>query len=161
MENRFPIQQKINFLQVAEVKLSYITKVKPADRPKITTSKDAQNILYDYWDLSTIEHTESFKILLLNRFNSVLGITTISNGGITGTVVDIRVIFQYALKANSSSIILCHNHPSNNPQPSEQDLSITRKISDAGKLLDISVLDHIILTIDKALYTSLADDGRM
>jgi len=96
--------------------------------------------------------------MLLNRANKVLGISTISNGSLSGTLVDIRIIMQYALKANAHSIIVSHNHPSGNCKPSENDLSITQKIKEAGKILDISLLDHLILTPDDT-YSSFADEG--
>ena len=95
----------------------------------------------------------------MNKANRVLGISKISEGGLSGTVVDPKRIFQVALKANATSIIMAHNHPSGNVQPSEADLKITRKCRDAGALLDIAVLDHIILTADH--YTSLADEGTL
>ena len=106
MKRTDSIQQSFNFLQVAEVKLTYITKVKPSDRLSVTTSMDAQKILFESWDLSNIEHVETCKILLLNRANKVLGITTISTCGIYGSIVDVRIVFQYALKANASGIII-------------------------------------------------------
>lgn len=159
MKRTDPIQQSFNFLQVAEVKLTYITKVKPSDRLSVTTSRDAQKILFESWDLSNIEHVETCKMLLLNRANKVLGITTISKCGISGSIVDVRIVFQYALKANASGIIIAHNHPSGNKMPSESDKSITRKIKEAGTILDIPLLDHIILTPERDIYTSLADEG--
>jgi DNA repair protein RadC len=106
-----------------------------------------------------LELKECFYAMFLNRANKVLGILLISEGGISGTVVDVRSIFSAALKALCSSIILAHNHPSGNRSPSECDLSITTKIKNAGELLDIQVLDHVILLPDG--YTSLADEGYM
>jgi len=100
-------------------------------------------------------------MLLLNRANKVLGITTISEGGLSGTVTDIRLIFQYAIKGNASGIIVAHNHPSGNQNPSESDLKITQKIKEAGNLLDIQLLDHIILTPESEIYRSLADEGQI
>ncbi len=100
-------------------------------------------------------------MLLLNRANKVLGITTISEGGLSGTVTDVRLIFQYAIKANDSGIIVAHNHPSGNSNPSESDLKITQKIKEAGNLLDIQLLDHIILTPESEIYRSFADEGQI
>ena len=88
----------------------------------------------------------------------VLGIASLFKGGVVGTVIDSRVIFQYALKANASQLILAHNHPSGNLKPSEADLSITKKIKEGGRQLDITVLDHIILTPDD-MYYSFAEEG--
>ncbi len=101
---------------------------------------------------------EEFKILLLNRANMVLGIASLFKGGVVGTVIDTKVIFQYALKANASQLILAHNHPSGNLKPSDADISITRKIKDGARQLNITLLDHIILTSDKRYY-SFAEEG--
>lgn len=98
-------------------------------------------------------------MLFLNRANKVLGYYLISVGGITGTVVDTRSIFQTALKANACSIILAHNHPSGNPLPSDADKLITRKLKEAGEVLDINLLDHLILLPEG--YTSMADEGML
>lgn len=103
-----------------------------------------------------MELREEFYILLLNRANKVLGWHRISLGGVSGTVVDIKIIFSIAVKALASGIVLGHNHPSGGLIPSEQDRTITRKIKEAGKILDIEILDHLILTADG--YFSFADD---
>jgi len=110
------------------------------------------------WDLDSIEHIEEFKLLLMNQSNSVLGIMPVSKGGLSGTVTDVRLIFQGAIKANASGIIVCHNHPSGNLNPSESDIKITQKIKEAGNLMDIQLLDHLILTMDGSYY-SFADNG--
>jgi len=89
----------------------------------------------------------------------VLGITSISEGGLSGTVVDVRLILATALKAGASSMILCHNHPSGNLKPSEADYKITQKIKDAGETMDIQVLDHLIITGEA--YFSFSDEGVM
>ena len=145
-------------IKVAEVKLVYRSKIKASDRIKISCSQDAFDILFEYWDLGSIEHIEEFKILLLNRANMVLGIASLFKGGVVGTVIDSRVIFQYALKANAAQIILAHNHPSGNLKPSDADISITNKIKEGARQLDITVLDHIILTVDERYY-SFAEEG--
>ncbi len=142
---------------VAEVELSYKTKVKPSERPKVNSSKDACDILLKSWDESKIEFIEQFKILLLNTGGKVLGIMDVSTGGVTGTVADPKVIFIAALRANAAAIILSHNHPSGNLQPSGQDMALTHKINEGGKLLDIAVRDHIIITTEG--YYSFADEG--
>jgi DNA repair protein RadC len=159
MQENSAFQHSFNFAQVAEVKLYYITNVKPSERPKVSTSQDAYNIFYHTWDRSTLEYTETFKVMLLNQANRVLGVLTVSSGGISSTLVDIRVIFQGALLANSSGIILGHSHPSGNRKPSEQDIRITKSIKEAGQLLNISLLDHIIITPEHSVYCSMADDG--
>jgi DNA repair protein RadC len=159
MKNTQSTQQSIDFLHVAEVSLTYVTKVKPSERLTVKCSRDAHKIFFDSWNQSTIEHKETVKMLLFNRANKVLGISTISEGGLSGTLMDVRMIYQYALKSNASGIIIAHNHPSGNSNPSESDLKITQKIKEAGNLLDIQLLDHIILTPEREIYRSLADEG--
>jgi DNA repair protein RadC len=110
------------------------------------------------WDLGSIEHIEEFKFMLLTRSNKVLGIASISKGGINGTVTDVRIILQYAIKANASGIIICHNHPSGNLNPSESDLAITRKIKESGNVMDVQLLDHLII-IPEGRYNSMGDEG--
>ena len=143
--------------RVAEIKLTYRNKVKPADRPQITCSTDCYRVLRESWDKGKLEFVEQFKVLLLNRANRVLGLYEMSSGGVAGTVADPKLIFVAALKACASGIILCHNHPSGNLKPSQADLQLTKKLKQGGELLDIAVLDHLILTSDS--YYSLADEG--
>ena len=150
-------QNQISLYQVSEINLTYRPKFKASERPKITSSKDAYEILYNNWDLDKIELLEQFKILLLNRANNVIGIFQVSSGGVAGTVADAKLIFSTALKACASSIILSHNHPSGNLQPSPQDIELTKKIKTGGSYLDIMVLDHVIITPDR--YYSFADEG--
>jgi DNA repair protein RadC len=147
-----------NFLSnVSEVKITYHNKVKASERPKITSSINAYEILKNIW--SDVDYLESFYILMLNRANALLGISKISQGSTTASLADPKVIFQLALKTNSSGIILAHNHPSGNLEPSSSDRNLTEKIKNAGKFLDISVLDHLILTSEA--YKSFADNGLM
>ena len=98
-------------------------------------------------------------MLLLNRRNSVLGIVDVSIGGISGTVIDPKVVFVVALKAGASGIILAHNHPSEQLNPSQEDIKLTKKLKEGGKLLDIEVLDHLIISRDS--FYSLSDNGMM
>jgi len=129
-----------------------MTQVK--DKPKITCSQDAYNCIYPVMeDLNY----EVFKILLLNRNNRVTKIETISIGGVAGTVVDPKIIFKKALDEQASSIILTHNHPSGNLKPSQQDLAITKKLVEAGKTLEINILDHLIIS-DQGFFSFL-DEG--
>ncbi len=146
-------------MAIAEIKLSYGSKVKAADRPQITCSFDAARILREHWDADKIEFIEEFKILLLNRSNRVLGICAISSGGVSGTVADPKLIFAAALKSSSSALVLAHNHPSGNLKCSHADVRLTQKIIAGGKFLVIAVLDHIILTRDH--YYSFADEGKL
>lgn len=143
-------------LKVAEVELVYKNQIPYPARTTILRSKNSYDLLLSSWNQSKIELQEQFKILLLNLANAALGIAEISTGGITGTVVDIRLILSTTLKINVTSIILAHNHPSGNLRPSETDEKITRQIKQAAALLDIAVIDHIILT--KERYYCFADD---
>ncbi|MGA9648876.1 JAB domain-containing protein [Pedobacter sp.] len=146
-----------SFYQLAEIEISYKPKFKSARRPQIDSSNLAYQIILDNWNQDKIELLEEFKILLLNRRNRVLGIVNISQGGISATIVDVKVIFAITLKACASNIILYHNHPSGETDPSEADIILTRKILEAGKILDIQLLDHIILCKDN--YYSFKDEG--
>jgi DNA repair protein RadC len=125
-------------------------------RKKIASSHDAFVIFQ-----STMgdQAYESFWIILLNKANKVIGKCNISEGGVSGTVVDPKKIYKMALDQHASSIILGHNHPSGNIQPSEADQKITKKIKDAGFMLDVAVLDHIIIGDDR--YYSFADEGSL
>jgi DNA repair protein RadC len=143
---------------IAEVKLIYKTKIKASERPQIKCSKDAFELFLGNWDQDCVEHVEEFKLLLMNRSNAALGILSVSKGGISGTITDVRLILQAAIKGNASGIIVCHNHPSGNINPSESDTRLTQKIKEAGNIMDIQLLDHLILTMDGAYY-SFADNG--
>ncbi|MCK5730819.1 MAG: DNA repair protein RadC [Draconibacterium sp.] len=123
---------------------------------KITGSKDAA----DYFQpiLGDLNH-EEFWIMLLNRGNKILETFMVSQGGISGTVIDVRLILKKAINSLASSLILCHNHPSGTMQASDADLKITKKINDAAKIMDISVIDHIIIAQNQ--YLSFADEGML
>ncbi|WP_035678260.1 RadC family protein [Flavobacterium limnosediminis] len=121
---------------------------------KITSSKAVFEIMQPI--IGELPH-EEFWVLYLNNSNKVIYKTQISKGGITGTVVDTRIIYKTALEHNATSVILSHNHPSGALQASEADKQITRKLKEAGKHLDILVLDHIIVT--EKSYLSFADEG--
>ncbi len=127
-----------------------------AQKVKINSSRDAFEYLAPA--LSDLNH-EEFWILLLNRANKVIGKQRIGVGGFTGTVADPRLIFKTALESSAVAIILGHNHPSGNLKPSPEDLALTKKLSEAGKFLDIHILDHLI--IGETGYYSFADEGRL
>ncbi|MBL7914757.1 MAG: JAB domain-containing protein [Bacteroidia bacterium] len=139
-----------------EIKVSYTSKVKVADRIKITSSKDACELFRKIWS-DYLEIREEFNILLLNRANHVLGWFNVSIGGKSGTLIDPKLIFSVALKCNACGIILCHNHPSGNLNPSSPDLELTKKIKAGGDLLEIRILDHLIISTE--CYHSMADEG--
>jgi DNA repair protein RadC len=148
-----------NWQTVSEIELIYKTKVKNSERPQIKSSKDAYKLALSAWDCNKIEFFEQFKVLLLNQSHKALGIYEMSSGGIAGTVVDIRLIFSAALKANATSLMMIHNHPSGNLTASEADKQITRKVKEAGRLLDITLLDSLIITTES--YYSFADEGAL
>lgn len=145
--------------KIAEIELVYRTNVKASQRPLVTSSEEVYQILRQCWDENKIEFVEQFKVLLLNRAGRALGIFEVSTGGVSGTVADPKLIFSAALKANASSLILAHNHPSGNTAPSASDRALTKKIKEAGEVLEIAVLDHVIVTTEG--YRSLADEGEM
>lgn len=122
--------------------------------PKISNSSEAFDVLYPL--LADKPH-EEFWIMLLNRANKVMETLPISSGGLTGTVADVRMIFEHAIKSRATSIMLCHNHPSGNLSPSQLDIDLTKKLVKAGETLDVKVLDHLIIGDGK--YYSFADEG--
>ena len=126
----------------------------PAEKLVITTSRDAAEYFRPLLEDLPIEE---FWVLLLNRSNTVIDRFMVSQGGLTGTVIDVRIILKTALEKLASAIILCHNHPSGNTKPSEADKNITRKIKHAAEIMKISVLDHIIIAHHQ--YFSFADEG--
>jgi len=146
-----------NWLVASEIELIYKSRVKASERPKIVSSQSAFEIALKAWDANKIELLEQFKVLMLSNSNRVLGVLEISSGGITGTVVDLRLIFAALLKAKATAFILVHNHPSGKLEPSEADKQITAKIKQASQVLDIALLDHLIITSES--YYSFADEG--
>ena len=143
---------------VSEIQLKY--QPQPLTET-ISGAKDIHQLLINrVFDADTIGYKETFKVLLLNNSNKIIGYTTISEGGLTSTIVDVRVIIQTALVCNATSIILTHNHPSGNPRPSVHDDNLTKKIKSACELMDIRLLDHIIVTPYDSFY-SYCDEGRL
>ena len=124
------------------------------ERPKITSSKAVFNLMQPI--IGDLEH-EEFWVLFLNNSNKVLAKTQISKGGLTATVVDIRLLFKRAIELASVGMIVCHNHPSGKLEPSQADKQLTEKIKLAGLTLDIKLLDHLIIT--EKWYFSFADEG--
>ena len=142
---------------IAEISITYSCKIKASDRTQITKSDKAYKVILEAFP--STEHREYFYAMFLDRANRVMGVYQVSSGGITGTVVDPKIVFQAALKANACSVIIGHNHPSGQIHPSEADISLTRKMKQGGEFLELPVLDHIIIGQDK--YYSFADDGRI
>lgn len=152
------MEQK-EFFNVAEVQLSYKPHFKAQERPQISSSQQAYQVLMNNWDMSLINYLEQAKMILLNRNNRVLGIVDLSKGGGSSTVMDTRVVFAVALKSTATSIILAHNHPSGNLRPSSDDIRITKKLKEAAKLLEIELHDHLIVTENG--YFSMAEELMM
>src|SRR5690606_11455520 len=126
-----------NTFTVREIRVSYSSRKKVSELPRITRPLDAYELFRASWDSDTIEYIEQCKVMLLNRSKRVLGIATVSVGGTGNTIIDPKVVFGIALKGNASSIILAHNHPSGNVQPSRMDIGLTQRLSDIGKILDL------------------------
>ena len=144
--------------EMAEVKVTYRKRLNVS--MKITTSRDCFDVLYSLFDKDTIAYREEFLLLLLNRANNILGWARVSIGGISGTVVDPKIIFVIALQTGASSIVVSHNHPSGNMKPSDADIKLTRQLKEAGKILEILLLDHLIITPEGS-YFSFADENML
>jgi len=127
-----------------------------ADNPQIRSSADVFNIFSPL--MEDLPH-EEFWILFLNRANKVQGRMKISQGGVSGTVTDVRIVMKQAIETLASGLVICHNHPSGNNSPSDADIRITQKIKEAGALMDIQLLDHLIICGKN--YYSFADNGAL
>lgn len=125
-------------------------------KEKIQSPGDSAKYIKQFYT-DDIEIYESFFLLLLNNANQTIGYAKISQGGIVSTVVDVRIIAKYVVDSLATGIILAHNHPSGNLKPSEADLRLTENVKQAMKLFDVSVLDHLILTVDG--YYSFSQEG--
>jgi DNA repair protein RadC len=144
--------------KINEIKVSYKGKIKTSKSEAIKNSEEVVKLLIENWDSDTIGFYESFKVLLLNNSNKIKGVYELSSGGITGTMVDIRILFAVILKTVSVGVILVHNHPSGKLKPSEADKNLTMKIKKAAEIFDINVLDHLIIVPDGS-YFSFSDNG--
>jgi DNA repair protein RadC len=149
-----------NLMSVREVRLKYIPDLGILKRKKITSAHDACMQLLEGYDKDTIGMQEQFVVLLLNQANKPLGIYKASTGGITGTMVDVRLIMVAALKSLATGIIISHSHPSGNTQPSVQDVALTKQIKEVCKIMTIDLLDHIIVTPHHDFY-SFANEGML
>lgn len=141
---------------VAEIEVSYRPAI--SNKPIIKSSLDVYEVLKQFFPENLIALKEVFVVVYLNRCNRVIGVYELSSGGITGTVVDIRLVLGIALKVVATSIILAHNHPSGNLKPSRADELLTNKIKQAALYMDIQVSDHLILSSIEGYY-SFADEG--
>ena len=144
--------------KVNEIKISYKQRIKSDKWCQLKSSSDTAKFIFDNWDKNTIGIHESFKILLLNNANKVKGIYQVSSGGITGTLVDIRILFAVVLKSLATGVLLVHNHPSGTLKVSQADIQLTRKIKNAANFFDVKVIDHLIITPSGSYY-SFADNA--
>jgi DNA repair protein RadC len=140
-----------------KIKVSFDKTVKKSELFKITSSRSAYDLFLKVFNADTFHWNEEFLMLCLNNSNKVVGFYKISSGGLTGTIVDVRMVFTTALNCLATSIIIAHNHPSGTLQPSEADKAITKKLKSAGELMDIKILDHLIITDEN--YFSFVDEG--
>ncbi len=136
--------------RLAEIRAVYKSRIKASERKDIRGPESVIEYLREIWDPRTLELTEDFVILCLNGSHQILGWVRISRGGLGSSLVDPRVIFAIALQTASSALVLAHNHPSGNLEPSPEDRRVTDHLIEAGKLLNIRVLDHVILTREGA-----------
>lgn len=143
---------------VCEISISYSTKVLSKERVQIHNSKDIQEYLTPIFSCC-MEHHEEMWAIYMNNQHRILGTAKISQGGLTETTADPKIILQIALKANASSIIIAHNHPSGNPYPSTCDDRITQKIREGAKFLDMQLTDHIVMC--DGCYYSYSDEGKL
>lgn len=146
-----------NVDNAAEIQVSYQPKIK--NKPKVKTSLEAYVIFKGFIPQETIALQEHFLVMYLNNSSIVLGVYKLSVGGRSGTIADPRLILSIALKVAATSMILCHNHPSGNLKPSEADKMLTRKLTNASALLDMTIADHIIISGNGDGYLSFADEG--
>ena len=143
---------------ISEVQISYRPSREVFSNIIINKSTQASEIFQKIWS-SDLEYKEEMNIILMNRANKILGYNRVSTGGTTGTVVDLKVLFQLILKTNTQAFVIAHNHPSGNLKPSIQDRKLTEKVKEISRLLDVSFLDHMILSAGS--YYSMADEGDM
>lgn len=147
-------------MKLPEIEISLKFKgTKKTELKQIKSSKDAYEVFKLLFNADTLEWQEEMVLICLNRANKVIGYYKVSKGGMAGTICDPKIIFTTALNCAASSIILAHNHPSGNLNPSPEDKRLTEKIKQSGNLLDITLLDHLIIT-DETFY-SFADEGNL
>lgn len=145
------------FIKLPEFKISYKRNLPSSPLKQIMGSEDAYAVCKSLYDKGVMDWREEFHVIALSRGNYVIGSFKVSEGGVSGTVADPKIILQFALLVNASFIILTHNHPSGNLKPSEGDINITRKMKSACESMDMQLLDHIITT--SRGFTSLNDEN--
>ncbi|MBO9681961.1 MAG: JAB domain-containing protein [Flavisolibacter sp.] len=151
--------ENVRTFNAPEIHLCYNREFNPSELPVLNKSDDVYALLLEIWDRDQLQIREDFKVILLNHNSRVLGIYNHTSGGIAGTVCDVRLIMASALKSLATGIVLAHNHPSGNLEPSKADRFLTAKLADACRLFDISLLDHFI--ISKESYYSFSKNGEL
>jgi DNA repair protein RadC len=142
---------------LSEIEISYNPKIPALQKPRITSSDDAYHQFMQLLNIGKLNIQEQVAVLFLNRGNRVIGGCKLATGGITGVVVDIRIILGIALKCLATGLILAHTHPSGELKPSNADKELTERLKQAAKLMEITLLDHLIITTEA--YNSFEDEG--
>ena len=137
-----------------------LDQIAPENMVQITGSKDSFRIAWAMWDLETLEIQESAYLLMLNTALKVVGWAQLSTGGSAGCIVDTKLLFTHALLCGANAVVLYHNHPSGNTTPSQADVTLTKRVKQAGEVIGVSLLDHIIVCGENSYY-SFADEGNM
>lgn len=150
-------QLRLELSRVNEVQLLYRSR-SSMERPMVSNSASAWDLLRPWFDGCMEMHEEAW-VILLDRGNRVKAVMQVSKGGVTGTVVDPKIVFAAALKTLACGLIMAHNHPSGQLRPSEEDIRLTRKLADGARLLDMHLQDHLIVT--RTGYYSFADNGML
>ncbi len=125
---------------------------------KIQSSKDCADMFKSLFDADTIDYEESVICIYLNSANNTIGFFKVSNGGLNMAIIDVRKVMAVALQSGATQVLIAHNHPSGTTKPSEADKDITKRLAEAGKIIGINLLDHIIITSENG-YFSFADEG--
>ena len=145
-----PCHEFEHLTRVAEVQVIYRPNIPPGDRPTAKDMKEATRLMRPFFEPFIYHHEETWVMLLDNALH-VLGVSRVAAGGLTSTMVDVRVLFQHVLKSNATGIILFHNHPSGNLRPSEADRRLSKRVQEICNLLDVSFLDHLILSGEESV----------
>lgn len=148
-----------SLFEVSEIQIGYYPKIKPCNRPQITTSKKTFDYIKSYVKEEEINYREMFFVIYLDRANGAIGINEIGKGGMSTVIADPKLIFETALLSHASYLILAHNHPSGDLNPSTADGILTKKIKTVGDLLTLPILDHLIFNNDD--YYSFTDENNI
>lgn len=146
------------FYKLTEIQISYLPRFQVAERPKVVSSNDAYQHFFESFDKRLLAFQEQSKLMLLNTNKRLLGIVNLSTGGRSATMIDTRIVFGTALKAAATDILLAHNHPSGSLRPSQCDIQITQQLAEAGEILQVKLVDHLIITSEPGKFYSFADN---